>query len=173
MELRDRALKIKLLLLDVDGVLTDGRLYYTSRGEEIKVFNVRDGLGIKLAQRAGIRVGVISGRKSEALINRLRELKVDEVHLGYNQKLPILEDVMKRLSLSLEEIAFLGDDYVDLPILRRVGFPMAVLDAPEEIKKHALYITKSRGGHGAVRDAIEFILKLRGQWEEVIRQYYA
>ncbi|MEJ7619855.1 MAG: HAD-IIIA family hydrolase [Aquificaceae bacterium] len=173
MELRDRALKIKLLLLDVDGVLTDGRLYYTSRGEEIKVFNVRDGLGIKLAQRAGIRVGVISGRNSEALINRLRELKVDEVHLGYNQKLPILEDVMKRLSLSLEEIAFLGDDYVDLPILRRVGFPMAVLDAPEEIKKHALYITKSRGGHGAVRDAIEFILKLRGQWEEVIRQYYA
>ncbi len=173
MELRDRALKIKLLLLDVDGVLTDGRLYYTSRGEEIKVFNVRDGLGIKLAQRAGIRVGVISGRKSKALINRLRELKVDEVHLGYNQKLPILEDMMKRLSISFEEIAFLGDDYVDLPVLRRVGFPMAVLDAPEEIKKHALYITKSRGGHGAVRDAIEFILKLRGQWEEVIRQYYA
>ncbi len=173
MELRDRALKIKLLLLDVDGVLTDGRLYYTSRGEEIKVFNVRDGLGIKLAQRAGIRVGVISGRKSKALINRLRELKVDEVHLGYNQKLPILEDMMKRLSISFEEIAFLGDDYVDLPVLRRVGFPMAVLDAPEEIKKHALYITKSRGGHGAVRDAIEFILKLRGQWEEVISQYYA
>jgi len=173
MELRDRALKIKLLLLDVDGVLTDGRLYYTSRGEEIKVFNVRDGLGIKLAQRAGIRVGVISGRNSEALINRLRELKVDEVHLGYNQKLPVLEDIINRLSLSLEEIAFLGDDYVDLPVLRRVGFPMAVLDAPEEIKKHALYITKSRGGHGAVRDAIEFILKLRGQWEEVISQYYA
>ncbi len=173
MELRDRALKIKLLLLDVDGVLTDGRLYYTSRGEEIKVFNVRDGLGIKLAQRAGIRVGVISGRNSEALINRLRELKVDEVHLGYNQKLPVLEDIINRLSLSLEEIAFLGDDYVDLPILRRVGFPMAVLDAPEEIKKNALYITKAKGGHGAVRDAIEFILKLRGQWEEVIRQYYA
>ncbi|QID33537.1 KdsC family phosphatase [Pampinifervens florentissimum] len=173
MDLRDRALKIKLLLLDVDGVLTDGRLYYTSRGEEIKVFNVRDGLGIKLAQRAGIRIGVISGRKSKALINRLKELKVDEVHLGYNQKLPILEDVMKRLSLSLEEIAFLGDDYVDLPILRRVGFPMTVVDAPEEIKEHALYITNSKGGHGAVRDAIEFILKLRGQWEEVISQYYA
>ncbi len=173
MELRERALKIKLLLLDVDGVLTDGRLYYTSRGEEIKVFNVRDGLGIKLAQRAGIRIGVISGRNSEALINRLRELKVDEVHLGYNQKLPVLEDIINRLSLSLEEIAFLGDDYVDLPILRRVGFPMAVLDAPEEIKEHALYITNSKGGHGAVRDAIEFILKLRGQWEEVISQYYA
>ncbi len=173
MELRERALKIKLLLLDVDGVLTDGRLYYTSRGEEIKVFNVRDGLGIKLAQRAGIRIGVISGRNSEALINRLRELKVDEVHLGYNQKLPVLEDIINRLSLSLEEIAFLGDDYVDLPILRRVGFPMAVVDAPEEIKEHALYITNSKGGHGAVRDAIEFILKLRGQWEEVISQYYA
>ncbi len=173
MELRDRALRIKLLLLDVDGVLTDGRLYYTSRGEEIKVFNVRDGLGIKLAQRAGIRVGVISGRRSKALMNRLTELEVEEVHLGHNQKLPILEDIMRRLSLSLEEIAFLGDDYVDLPILRRVGFPMAVLDAPEEIKKHALYITKARGGHGAVREAIEFILKLRGQWEEVISQYYA
>lgn len=173
MELRDRALKIKLLLLDVDGVLTDGRLYYTSSGEEIKVFNVRDGLGIKLAQRAGIRIGVISGRNSEALIRRLRELEVDEVHLGYNQKLPVLEDIMRRFSLSLEEIAFIGDDYVDLPILRRVGFPMAVLDAPEEIKKHALYITKAKGGHGAVRDAIEFILKLRGQWKEVISQYYA
>ncbi len=173
MDLRERALKIKLLLLDVDGVLTDGRLYYTSRGEEIKVFNVKDGLGIKLAQKAGIKVGVISGRKSKALINRLMELEVDEVHLGYSHKLPILEDIMSRLSLNPEEIAFLGDDYVDLPILRRVGFPMAVVDSPEEIKRHALYITESKGGHGAVRDAIEFLLKLRGQWEEIISYYYA
>lgn len=173
MDLKEKALSVRLFLLDVDGVLTDGRLYYTSRGEEIKVFNVRDGLGIKLAQRAGIKMGVISGRKSKALINRLKELEIDEVHLGFNQKLPILEDIMKRLSLDFENIAFLGDDYVDLPILKRVGFPMVVSDAPEELKKYALYITESKGGHGAVREAVEFLLKLRGQWEEVISNYYA
>ncbi|MEJ5339766.1 MAG: KdsC family phosphatase [Aquificaceae bacterium] len=173
MDLKERASKIRLFLLDVDGVLTDGRLYYTSRGEEIKVFNVRDGLGIKLAQKAGIRMGVISGRKSRALINRMRELEIEEVHLGFNQKLPVLENIMERLSLSSENVAFLGDDYVDLPLLKRVGFPMVVPDAPEDIKKHALYVTLSKGGHGAVREAIEFLLKLRGQWEEVISIYYA
>ncbi len=172
MNLKEKASKIKLLLLDVDGVLTDGRLYYTSKGEEIKVFNVRDGLGIKLAQRAGIKIGVISGRESPALLFRLRELELEEVHLGHNHKLPVLEEIKRKLSINLEEIAFLGDDYVDLPVLKRVGFPMAVPEAPEEIKRHALYITEQRGGHGAVRDAIEFLLKLRGQWEEVISIYY-
>ncbi len=173
MDLKDKALRVKLLLLDVDGVLTDGRLYYTSEGEEIKVFHVRDGLGIKLAQRAGIRVGVISGRKSQALLKRLEELQIEEIHLGHNQKLPLLEDLIKGLSLDFEEIAFVGDDYVDLPILKRVGFPVVVKDAPEELKKHALYITKAKGGEGAVREVVELLLKLRDQWEEVIKDYYA
>ncbi|MFN7065626.1 MAG: KdsC family phosphatase [Aquificaceae bacterium] len=173
MDLKEKALRVRLLLLDVDGVLTDGRLYYTSKGEEIKVFHVRDGLGIKLAQKAGLRVGVISGRRSNALLNRLEELKIEEVHLGYNHKLPLLEDMLKRLSLSFEETAFIGDDYVDLPLLKRVGFPVLVADAPKELKKYALYTTSARGGEGAVREAIEFLLKLREQWEEVIRDYHA
>lgn len=173
MDLREKAIKVKLLLLDVDGVLTDGRLYYTSKGEMIKVFNVRDGLGIKLAQKAGIKVGVISGRKSKALLIRLKELGIEEVHLGFNHKLPILEKILNRLSFDLEEVAFVGDDYVDLPILKRVGFPIVVADAPEDIKEHALYVTERKGGEGAVREAIEFLIKLRGQWEEIIKQYYA
>ncbi|MCS6957015.1 MAG: HAD hydrolase family protein [Aquificaceae bacterium] len=173
MDIKERATRVKILLLDVDGVLTDGRLYYTSQGEEIKVFNVKDGLGIKLAQRANIRIGVISGRKSLALINRLEELGIEEIHLGLNNKLPILEEILGRLSLKYENVAFLGDDYVDLPVLRRVGFPMVVADSPEELKRHAIYVTKAKGGEGAVREAIEFLLKQRGQWEEAVKHYYA
>ncbi|MFN4319614.1 MAG: KdsC family phosphatase [Aquificaceae bacterium] len=173
MDLKEKALKIRLLVLDVDGVLTDGRLYYTSKGEEIKVFNVKDGFGIKMAQMAGIKVGVISGRESQALRKRLEELGIEEAYLGFNEKLPVLEDMLKRLYLSFEEVAFIGDDYVDLPILKRVGFPMVVCDAPEELRSYALYTTKARGGEGAVREAIEFLLKLREQWEEVIKRYHA
>ncbi|MFN3471483.1 MAG: KdsC family phosphatase [Aquificaceae bacterium] len=173
MDLKEKALKIRLLVLDVDGVLTDGRLYYTSKGEEIKVFNVKDGFGIKMAQMAGIKVGVISGRESQALRKRLEELGIEEAYLGFNEKLPVLEDMLKRLYLSFEEVAFIGDDYVDLPILKRVGFPMVVCDAPEELRPYALYTTKARGGEGAVREAIEFLLGLRGQWEEVIKRYHA
>ncbi|MDW8293839.1 MAG: HAD hydrolase family protein [Aquificaceae bacterium] len=173
MELRERAVRLKLLLLDVDGVLTDGRLFYTPLGEEIKVFHVRDGLGIKLAQRAGLMVGVISGRNSKALLNRLEELGIEEVHLGISHKLPVLEDMLRRLSMGYEQVAFLGDDLIDLPLLRRVGFPMVVADAPEELKEEALYTTSAKGGEGAVREAIEFLLKLRNQWKEVTEQYYA
>lgn len=173
MELQERAKGVKLLLLDVDGVLTDGRLYYTSQGEEVKVFHVRDGLGLKLAQRAGMRVGVISGRNSVALLNRLRELGIEEVHLGHHQKLPVLESLLERLSLEPLNVAFLGDDLVDIPVLRRVGFPMAVADAPVEVREQALYVTTAKGGEGAVREAVELLLKLRGQWEELLQDYYA
>ncbi|MDW8096125.1 MAG: HAD-IIIA family hydrolase [Aquificaceae bacterium] len=173
MELYERALKIKLLLLDVDGVLTDGRLYYTPQGEELKVFHVRDGVGIKLAQKAGLKVGVISGRNNKALANRLEELGVEEVHLGYSDKLPVFESMLRRLSVECEEVAFMGDDLLDLPILRRVGFPLTVADAPEEVKMHALYVTSAKGGEGAVREAVEHLLKCRKQWEDVIKDYYA
>lgn len=173
MDLKERAIKVRVFLLDVDGVLTDGRLYYTSKGEEVKVFNVRDGLGIKLAQKAGIRVGVISGRKSRALLRRLKELEIEEVYLGYIQKLQAFESILKKFSVRPEEVAYMGDDYVDLPVLRRVGFPVSVCDAPQEVKRHALYVTQARGGEGAVREAVEFLLRLRGQWEEVMAEYYA
>ena len=173
MDIRERATKVKLLLLDVDGVLTDGKLYYTPEGEEVKVFIVRDGLGIKLAQMAGIKVGVISGRKSMALINRLKELGIEEFHLGVQQKLSLLGDILSKHSISPSETAYIGDDYVDLPILKRVGFPVVVADSPDELKTYALYVTRAKGGEGAVREFIEYLLKLRGQWEEIIGQYYA
>ncbi|MGC8852662.1 MAG: KdsC family phosphatase, partial [Hydrogenobacter sp.] len=129
MDLTQKAKRVKLLLMDVDGVLTDGKLYYTQEGEEIKVFNVRDGLGIKLIQKAGIKTGVISGRNSKPLINRLKELGVEEIYLGHNEKLPAFEEILKKNNLSGEEVAYIGDDYVDIPILRRVGFPIVVCDA--------------------------------------------
>jgi 3-deoxy-D-manno-octulosonate 8-phosphate phosphatase (KDO 8-P phosphatase) len=170
-DLKERAKRLKLLLLDVDGVLTDGRLYYTERGEELKVFHVRDGLGIKLLQRCGIEVGVLSGRENMALINRLEELGIRHFHLGRHEKLPVFEELLKKLSLEPEEVAFVGDDLVDIPLLKRVGFPVAVFDAPLEVKKHALYITSLKGGEGAVREVAELILRLRGQWEDIIKLY--
>jgi len=172
MDLSEKAKKVKILLMDVDGVLTDGKLYYTHKGEEIKVFNVRDGLGIKLIQKAGIKTGVISGRNSKPLINRLRELEVEEIYLGHNEKLPVFEEILKKNHLNYEEVAFIGDDYVDLPILLRVGFPIVVCDAPNVVKKTALYITKAKGGEGAVREAIEYLLELRGDLKEMLKYYF-
>ncbi len=160
--LKQKAQNVRFFLMDVDGVLTDGKLYYTERGEEIKVFNVKDGLGIKLLQMAGIPSGVISGRKSGALEKRLTELEVDEIYLGHNEKLSILDEILRRRNIGYENVAYIGDDYVDLPILKRVGFPMAVKDAHPVVKKHALYVTKARGGEGALREAIEFFLDLSG-----------
>ncbi|MDQ7039092.1 MAG: HAD-IIIA family hydrolase [Aquificota bacterium] len=160
MSLRDRALRVRILLMDVDGVLTDGKLYYTDSGETLKVFDVRDGLGIKMVQRAGIKTGVISGRDSDALRRRLEELGIDEIHMGRYRKEEVLEEIMKRHRLSPEEVLFMGDDLVDVPVLERVGFPVAVKNAPEEVKKHAVYITRSEGGKGAVREVVELLLKL-------------
>ncbi len=170
-ELKEKASKIKLILLDVDGVLTDGRLYYTQNGEEIKVFNVKDGFGIKLAQKAGIEIGIISGRSSNALHKRLKDLGIEEIFTGKKDKLSALENIIERKNTKAEEIAYIGDDLVDIPVMRQVGFPIAVNDAQEIVKKYALYITKRQGGKGAVREAIEFILKLRGDLERVINEY--
>ncbi len=163
MSLRERALKLKLLLLDVDGVLTDGRLYYTEEGERIKVFNVHDGLGIKLLQREGIATGVISGRESEALRNRLLELGVEEIFMGRLEKDGVLEEILRRRNLREDEVGFVGDDLVDLPVMGRVGFPVAVRNAPEQVKRRAVYTTMAEGGKGAVREVAELIIKLRGK----------
>ncbi len=173
MNLHERAKSIKLLVMDVDGVLTDGRLYYTERGEEIKVFNVRDGLGIKLLQQTDIKTAVISGRNSKPLYRRLTELGIDEVYLGYNEKLPLLEDLIKKHLLKCEDVAFIGDDYVDIPVMKKVGFPIAVRDAPKKVRDVCLYVTKARGGYGAVREAIEYLLDLRGDLENLLKTYYS
>mgnify|MGYP000016160833 CR=1 FL=1 len=162
---------LKLLLLDVDGVLTDGRLYYTENGEEIKVFDVRDGLGIKLLQKAGIEVGVISGRSSKALIRRLEELGISEVHIGRNDKLRVLEEVLQRKGLKPKEVGFVGDDYLDIPVLKVVGFPATVRNAPELVKKHALYVSKKKGGEGAVREIAELILRTKGELKKILEDF--
>ncbi len=171
MSLKDRILKLKLLLMDVDGVLTDGRLYYTEEGERLKVFNVHDGLGIKLLQRAGISTGVISGRESEALKNRLLELGIEEIYMGRFQKDGVLEEIMSRKGLSAEEVGFIGDDLVDIPVLRKIGFPVAVKNAPDEVKRFAVYITLKEGGKGAVREVVELILRLRGDYKRLVGKY--
>ncbi|WP_333784417.1 HAD-IIIA family hydrolase [Thermocrinis sp.] len=162
---------LKLLLLDVDGVLTDGKLYYTENGEEIKVFDVRDGLGIKLLQKAGIEVGVISGRSSKALIRRLEELDISEVHIGRNDKLKVLEQILQKKGLEPREIGFVGDDYMDIPVLKVVGFPATVKDAPRLVKRYAIYVSKKRGGEGAVREIAELILRTKGKLKKVLEDF--
>jgi len=163
LSLRSRIRKLKLLLMDVDGVFTDGSLFYTEGGERVKVFNVHDGLGIKMLQRSGIMTGVISGRESEALRNRLYELGIEEVFMGKTQKESVLQGIADRHGLSFEEIGFIGDDLVDIPVLKRVGFPVAVKNAPPVVKEHAVYITLREGGSGAVREVCDLILRLTGR----------
>ena len=173
MSLRYRVSNLRLLLLDVDGVLTDGRLFYLEDGERVKVFNVHDGLGIKLLQSIKIDVGIISGRESEALKNRLLELGIDKekIFMGRVRKREILENISRKYDLEFSQIGFIGDDYVDIPVMRLVGFPVAVSNAYEEVKKFASYITTVRGGEGAVREVAELILALRGIRREMLDGY--
>lgn len=162
---------IKLFLSDIDGVLTDGKLYYTKNGEEIKAFNVMDGLGIKLLQSTGIKFGVISGRHSEALINRLKELKIDLIYTGNHNKLDIYEKIKLDLSLKDQEICYMGDDLVDIPLLKRAGLAFAPSNAHHFVKGFCHYITKNKGGEGALREAIELLLEKTGNLEQIIKEF--
>jgi 3-deoxy-D-manno-octulosonate 8-phosphate phosphatase (KDO 8-P phosphatase) len=154
---------IKLLLLDVDGVLTDGTIILDCQGNELKAFHVRDGHGIKLAQRAGIVVGLITGRKSEVVNIRARELGIEEVHQGAHEKLAIYESLLAKYGARDSEVAFMGDDIVDLDILKRAGLAATVADCDPAVRPHAHVITKAAGGRGAVREFINLILKNRGK----------
>ncbi len=156
-----KANKIKLLLLDVDGVMTDGTIILDSRGNETKAFHVRDGHGIKLAQREGIVIGIITGRSSEAVNLRARELGIQEVHQGARDKLAVYDSLVSKYGLRDEEIAYIGDDSVDVDIFERVGLAAAVADADPSVKPHVDMITKAAGGRGAVREVIALILKNR------------
>jgi len=161
--LQAKAKKIKLLLLDVDGVLTDGRIILDNQGNELKAFHVRDGHGIKLAQRAGITVGIITGRKSEVVNIRARELGIEEVHQGAHEKLAIYESLLEKYGARDSEVAFMGDDIVDLDLLKRAGLAATVADCDPAVRPHAHLITKAAGGRGAVREFINLILKNRGK----------
>ena len=163
-----RARKVRLLLMDVDGVLTDGRVYLQEfpGGEvlEMKVFHSQDGAGLKLARLAGLRLGVITGRNSAAMTRRAQENGMEFVYQGREEKGPAYEEILRRAQASDDEVAFVGDDLPDLPVLRRAGLAVAVANAVPEVKGVAHFVTQRHGGEGAVREVIEFILKAQGKW---------
>ena len=165
------AQKVKLLLLDVDGVLTDGRLYYGNAGEELKAFDIQDGLGIKLLQNAGIKVGIITGRSSELVERRAKELGIDHLIQGREDKLTALNELLEKITFDLEEIAFVGDDLPDLAIIRRVGLGITPANGNHLIASQALWQTKKSGGNGAVRDVAELILSAQSKLESVLASY--
>lgn len=169
--IREKAKTIRLLILDVDGVLTTGVVYYGSDGFEMKGFHLHDGLGIKLLQKSGVTVAIISGKNSEPVARRLNDLHVEHVYLGHEDKIPPYEALKQMLKLKDDEIAYMGDDLPDLPLLRRAGLALTVPQAPLIIQQHADYITKNKAGKGAVREACEFIMEAQGQLESVIQSY--
>jgi len=162
---------VELLVLDVDGVLTDGRLIVHSDGSESKCFHILDGHGIRMWQRAGLKVALLSGRLSEATTRRAHELEIPYVIQDCHFKLPALKQLLAELGLSPENVAYVGDDLMDLPIVRYVGFGVAVANAVDELKEHADYVTAHRGGEGAVREVIERILKSSNRWADLMDRY--
>ncbi len=162
---------IRILLLDVDGVLTDGRLYYGDDDHEYKAFNIKDGLGIKLLQRGGIEVGVITARKSSLLTRRCTELGIDRVIQGREDKLSVLQELLDDSALDIGQVAFMGDDLPDLAVVKRVGLGMTVADANHVLINNALWQSQFPGGGGAVREAAEFILGAQNKLEQLISAY--
>jgi len=165
------AQKIRLLLLDVDGVLTDGRLYYGNSGEELKAFNIQDGLGIKLLQRSGIEVGIITGRSSSLLQRRADELGIAPLIQGREDKLCALTELMDQSDIGLEEIAFVGDDLPDLAVIRRVGLGITPANGSHILASQALWQTRKGGGDGAVREVAELILEAQGKLESLLESF--
>lgn len=169
--MNERLTTIQLLLLDVDGVMTDGGIIYDGNGLETKVFNVKDGHGIKMLQRAGIEVGIITGRSSAVVDIRARELGIELVYQGALRKLASYEDIKLKTGFGDSQIAYMGDDVIDVPVMRRVGFAAAPQDALAEAKRAAHYIASCNGGRGAVREVCDLILKGRGAWDDVTARY--
>jgi len=167
----EAAQKIKLLLLDVDGVLTDGRLYFGNTGEELKAFDIHDGLGIKLLQRGGINVGIITGRSSDLVKRRAKELSIDPLVQGREDKLTALNQLLENMNICFEEIAFVGDDLPDLAVIRRVGLGITPANGNHILASQALWQTKRSGGNGAVREVAELILHAQGKLESLLASY--
>jgi 3-deoxy-D-manno-octulosonate 8-phosphate phosphatase (KDO 8-P phosphatase) len=169
--IKEKLKGIKLLILDVDGVMTDGRIIMDNDGREMKNFDVRDGHGVKIIQRYGIKVALLTGRESEIVKHRARDLEIKEVYQGALNKKDVFEKILQKHNLPATAVAFLGDDIVDIPVLRRVGFSAAVADAIDVVKKEVDYITEHRGGRGAVREICEMILQAQGKWPEIAAKY--
>ncbi len=172
-EILQRAARIRLVVFDVDGVLTDGSLFLGDGGEEYKAFHSRDGHGMKMLQEAGVELAVITGRTSRVVEHRMASLGIEHVFQGQQDKLPAFEALVARLGLAPAECAYVGDDVVDLPVMRRVGLAIAVQDAHPLVVRHAHWQTPSPGGRGAARDVCELILEARGELERMLARYLA
>ena len=171
MKLIEKTKYIRLLVLDVDGVMTDGKIIMDHMGHEIKNFNVKDGHGIKILMKYGIDVILLTGRRSSVVEHRARDLGIGEIHQGIFNKLGVSEEILKKRSLDYANIAYVGDDIVDIPLLKRVGFSVAVADAADDVKKYVDYVTRNKGGHGAVREVCELILQGQDKWDDVAKKY--
>jgi 3-deoxy-D-manno-octulosonate 8-phosphate phosphatase (KDO 8-P phosphatase) len=168
--LRKKLRGVKLFLCDVDGVLTDGSVWMGG-GVETKRFNIRDGLGLKFLQRHGVKVGWVSRRPSSATRQRAQDLKIDFLSESDSGKVAAVESILRQIKLNWEQVCYVGDDVVDVEVLKRAGFGVAVADGVDEAKAAADYVTAARGGRGAVREAVELILKAQGRWDEVVAEY--
>jgi len=169
--LQTKLKRIRLLLLDVDGVLTDGRIILDDRDAETKFFYAQDGSGIKYLLRSGLKCAFISGRKSAAVSRRAEELGIEDCYQDAKDKMVAYEKILQKFGLKDEEAAYVADDLTDLPLLRRVGLSVAVADAAEEVKQASIYVTTRPGGRGAVREVTQLILKAQGKWQEILLRY--
>ena len=170
-----RAAKIKMLLMDVDGVLTDGKLYFIPDGAggmtEFKAFDSQDGIGLQWCQWKGIRTGVISGRNSPSTVERAKQAKMNYVYQGHTEKIPIIEEIMADAMIAKEEVAYIGDELTDVVVFHRVGLGIATANARPEVKQEAHWVTHNVGGNGAVRDVVEMIFQAQGLWSEILDHY--
>lgn len=170
-DLRDRFSRIRAVLSDVDGVLTDGKLYFDKTGNEFKSFDIQDGHGISMAKRAGFLVGFVSGRPSAATNQRAKDLGVEILRMQATNKMDMVNEIKDEHGLADDEICFLGDELVDLPVLYKVGLAVAVPNAVDDVRDAAHYVTERRGGNGALREVIDLLLKIQGRWEEITAKY--
>jgi 3-deoxy-D-manno-octulosonate 8-phosphate phosphatase (KDO 8-P phosphatase) len=170
-ELALRAARVSLLVLDVDGVLTDGRVVYAEHGDELKAFDVQDGAALVFWNAAGFKSAVITGRSCRLVKRRAREMRVDALAQGRVIKLPVYEQLLRRFRMADEQVCVIADDIMELGLMRRAGFAVAVANAAEEIRKASHYVTRRAGGRGAVREVVDLILKSKGLWEQVLQRY--
>lgn len=168
-----RAAKIRLMIFDIDGVMTDGSLHYMAEGEAIKTFHVHDGLGIKLLQQSGIPTAIMTARTSEIITRRAKDLGIAHVMQGVHDKRVGLETLLAQLGLTPDACGFIGDDWIDLPVLTRVGFAVSVPNGRAEVQARAHYVTQARGGHGAVRELCDLIMRAQGKYDAVLGSYLA
>lgn len=169
--IEERALAVRMIVFDIDGVLTDGSLFYGDDGQEYKAFNSRDGHGIKMLQASGVEAGIITGRTSQVVLHRARNLGISRIFQGAHDKLDAFENLLLDMGMAPEQIAYMGDDVVDLPVLRRCGLAITVPDAPDEVKARCHLVTEASAGRGAAREVCEMIMRAQGTWADQLALY--